>query len=798
MNPIFLLCLSNLRKKKVQNVVIAFIIFLSTLILSTAVLVMSNTKNVFMDVHDRTNGSQQILNFEHGLYNPERVYEWWSKQDGVTASQLFQYRSLSVFEHNGQEVSNITLYVMDSGTSPKQSQVDKLLFAEGGESPAPEEGSVWIPTSLAYSKGIKLGDEIGIKADSKLVKLKVSAIAVDVPFSQPFTVTARLWMNTHDYEHYMSANGQSNKAIMGLRFNDINEQGAYWQRFEQEFKAPFLESLTDFQGISSFYLIIGNIISFIMIFFAIIMIMIALYSIGFTIIDAIISNYKSIGIIQSLGLKPRQVIQVYVMQYSLLALVSIVPAIAISYSISKMIIGMTLAYLKTNDTIHGIEFSNYALYVAVFVLGLTSLLSYIVARRASRINPAQAIRYGMSEKQQSKSARWMIASSSWIDRLPVTISVGIREIVKNKGGSLFLILITTLTTAVLAIGITFISSIATMDPSKWGYDNTDISLEILDQSKLSIDTVQQDLSADPRVRSINSIGGMYGVIPIKGQQAAESSSSGVYITTISGNPDDLGLANIDGRNPIHENEISIGARVSDLLNKGVGDTMEIYIQGHKGTYTISGVYQAITNMSVSVRITSEAIDRLGLETSPSDTLFFLNLHNGVSQEQFVDEMRKQYGESILIASQKTLIKETFSQAVNILILPMSIMGLFIIVVAFGITFSTSRINIKKDSRKMGIYQSLGMMSRKIRLSVALGTILLAGIGACIGLPAGIVSVPMFFNAVLSNYGIVEFPVNYDWLPLIIMVPIGMISVGFGSWFASRVIRRKSLRFLVED
>ena len=155
-------------KKKVQNGMITMIIMSSTLLLSTAFVVKSNTGSMFSQVHNKVNGSHQILHFEKKLHDPDEVHAWWYKQQGVTSSELQHYKPLSTFTHNDNEISNITLYMMDTITS--QAKVDQLIFAAGKEMNVPKKGTIWIPTSLAYSKNISIGDEIGFIADGEFLR----------------------------------------------------------------------------------------------------------------------------------------------------------------------------------------------------------------------------------------------------------------------------------------------------------------------------------------------------------------------------------------------------------------------------------------------------------------------------------------------------------------------------------------------------------------------------------------------------------------------------------------------------
>lgn len=800
MKATVLLCFSQLRKKKVQNISIAILIFLSTLLITTSITVLNNMGNVFQTIHTKVNGSQELLNFENGIYNPDAVHEWWEKQNGVETSQVFRYRSLSTFTHNAQEVSNISLYITNAGDSPRQSKVDQLIVAEGEAAITPKRGELWIPTSLAYSKGIKVGDQFGIKVNDKVSNFTISALVIDVPYSQPFTVTARIWMNSEDYKTSMVAYGESEKAIMGLRFDNVETSQSYWQQFEQSFGAPFLETITDYNGISAFYLIIGKVISSVMIFLAAVMIMIAIYTIAFIISDAVISNYKNIGVLRSLGLTGNQTVALYVIQYGIIALLGIVPGVVLSYFFSKTIISLSLSYLKTNDLIASINFSVYAFIGELIVLTLIVLTTYLSARGAKKIKPAQAIRYGRSEDKQAKSTahkHTKLNKSGLLNKLSPVFVISLRRLRENKGSSVLILCMTMITTAVLISGVLFMTSIASMNPPEWGYDNADISLEILNKDKLSKEQLSLDLEKDPRVASIHNMSGVYGVIPEQSTGEVLIPQTGVYITSAGGSMDDIGFKNIAGRNPQNASEISIGAKISQMTHKDVGDTIEVFVQGIKKAYTVVGVYQAITNMSVSARVSADSLVGINSNPEASSALYLINLTPGSSDEQFAQEMGQKYGDSVYVAAQKTLIQETFSQAKNILLIPMLVMGLFLILAIFGIASSVGRINVKKESRTLAIYKSIGMTSSKLRASLVVSTLVVACIGTIIGLVLGTAGFPNMLNRVLTNFGIVDFPIFFDWTLIISTLPVCLLVIVTGIWSSSRLLKNKSIMHLLE-
>jgi hypothetical protein len=547
--PIWLLGWSGPGTKKTQTAVIAAILLLSALLLTTAVVVLNNTGGYFGDVHRTANGSHTLLQFESGLHDPEAVHAWWSGQEGVETSSLFRYVSLSQAVHEGKEIANLTFHMTNAGPGPLASPVDRLIFAEReSPSPAPEAGTVWIPTSLAYSKSIGTGDRLAFEWADKTFVYRVSAIVVDLPFSQPFTVTARIWMNESDYAGLLAAGG----------------------------------------------------------------------------------------------------------------------------------------------AIH--------------------------------------------------------------------------------------------------------SSVAHLDPPEWGYDDAHISVQVVNGAA-SPDEVDRALRAHPWTEHVGRFGYVYGV---PAETAENARLSGIPVTFTDGDPDRLGYETLLGRHPATGSEIALGVRAAELLGKRIGDEVRLYIRGIQASYTVTGIYQGIPNMSLSARMTTDGVPRLAPGREPDAPAFFLLLKEGADRDAFIAELRERFGDAIYAASQETLLRETFDQAAGILIWPLAAMGLFIAGVAYGIMYSVVRVQLKRDARTLGIFRSLGMTAGRLRLALLSGAALPTFAGLLPGLLAGTLLMPKLLEAVLRAYGIVEFPAVRDAGALATAVAAGWAAILGGCWLASSDVKRQSLRSLVEE
>ncbi|MDQ0660186.1 ABC transporter permease [Paenibacillus sp. W2I17] len=793
------LSLSYLGKNKVQNLFITLLILLSTLLVCTSIIILANTGNQFNEMHSRTNGSHQILTFDKGLNDPQTVHDWWAAQNGVQISTLLAYQTLSGITFDGTDIPNIYLYMMN--TPPPPWDVDKLVFAAGKESSSPAQGSVWIPTSLANSHNIVVGDTIQFKTGSTTLDLAVSAVVVDVPYGAPFTNTARIWMNSTDYQHDFSTLARKEHYMMGIHFDDYSMSSSYWNRYTNEAGAPFLETKMEFESISSFYLIINQIVGFIMIFLGVVMMMIALITIGFTISDAILANYKTIGILKSLGLTSRATIGTYVIQYSLLSIIAVLPGFALSVLVSKFIINISVSSLRTGNSDLPVEGVGAAILVGMLLFILVIVFVIFYAKKARMIEPVQAIRYGMSEDENVAMAKRMnspLANVASFGRLPISFVIGLRSLIRNSKSSILIILLTSVAASVLVFGYVVLTSITGIDQTaaKWGYDNANIAAVVVNKTTFPRAELQNVLEEDPRIHNVGWQGNITGVIPLDvSSRNTASQSISLYLGVLDGSYEDFGFETLRGNNPERENEISIGVSAAKILNKDLGDLIDIYIEGEKRTFIISGIYQAISNMSLSGRITVQAVRSVNPSYSDIDVAF-INAIDPSQAGAIAAQLNEQFKYSASIVTQKTLLDSVYTEAANILIYPMALIGLLFIIVTFMIIFSTCRISIRKENKTYGIYKSIGMTSGSIRSSITLGVVLLSLIGSMFGVIAGVYLLPLLLEKVLSGYGIVQIPLVLNWWGIILFSCLSTLAAAFGSWRSSKVIRQASPRILV--
>lgn len=795
MRDIRLLCSSLLRKKKRQNFIIAIILCLSVFLFITAVSVINNNKNLYTKLHNQLNGAHQVLQLENGIYDPQEFYSWWSSQEGVATSELMSYQTISkIATQNKKDIVNYIAYMMKTPQMPFA--IDQLIMTDGIQRLTPSKGSIWIPTAFALANDVKAGDTLTFTDDNRTFNLTVEAIIIDISYCAPFSTNGRFWLNPQDYNRLLDSS--SNQSYMlSLRFANYAQNRGYWERFEQEHYQPYLESITEFETLSSFYFVTNNLNSFIMLFMAVLMLFIALFVMEHILSDSILTNYRTIGITRSLGFSSLKTVLTYVLQYTLLCLLAVIPGMLLSFFVSRTLVMNTFRYLSSPQLAEQFEFFPYAVIIIVITPMFVALMTALFTRKAAKIQPVQAIRYGMDEKEASRMTRRLANANKnclSLGTLPITIALALRSLIRNRRSTMIIGLVTMITISVLTFCSVFFTSISNMADtvSEWGYNDTDAVIKSINSKKIDPVEFSKVMDANTAIKNYSYYTDVNAIIERNG----EVPSMGLVVSIVDGNYDEIGFTNLEGRSPKNGNEIALGVNLARTYDKALGDSVTFYIQGQKKTFIVTGIYQAIANMAYSARITSDAM--IDLPKSLTYDNVFINLNNPSDHIGFTEAFNQKFDGWLQSIPSQELAKVVISEAVSVLSLPIIIMEVVFLLVIFLLLYSIGSITVKKHQKTYGIYKSFGMPSRKIRYSIAMATFFTAFLAMLIGVAVGTLLIPKLLNLVLAQYGIIHTPLYFNPFGIGGVALAGVLCATVGSYTASRGIRKTLPRILIVE
>lgn len=782
------MAVKNIEKKKLQNFLIAVIIIVCSMIFSTSLSMMKNIDKTFEEMYEKSNASHDILFFEEKNYDIHKVQNWWNNQDEIEQTQVFlSYYLTGMVEFKDKKISTGMRIVERPSINITQ---DKISIVEGEKKNAPAHGEIWIPTGYAYYNHINVGDILTIPAENKNIDMRVSAIVVDPHYSTPSIEPTRAWIAQGDLV-YLYPSKTENSYIFGIKYKNYSKASKLWKKFNEYLKTPFngqrMKYTTFYVSNTYEYKIIGSVLFVV----ALMIIVVTLCIIAFTISNAVLSDYKIIGILKSQGFTPRHITVMYGGQFMTLSIISIPIGVFLSYFVIQRISSNLLKSLGiTNMNLSMI--SNFIITFCVLTL-IIFLGAVISSIKAGKIKPSEAIRRDAPQKNYSSDGRISFIS---MKKISLSLALGIKQAFSNKKQSLFLVIVVCMTVSITVFTINIYDSLIKIGKNMAfiGYDNSQVMMRCINKNTVkSSEDILGELKKDHRVKVVVPWGWYESAVM---PEYKEIECESIYPYIYDGDMDSIGIRNIEGRNPKTNNEVSLAINTSKKYNKSVGDYIDIYINGSKKNFLVVGVYQLLFNGGEGFRAKA-------LEIKENDSLLKLNnysicLNEGVDIKNFIEDMKDKYKGKFEIKESgdflSSILDDIIESSLSCIVF---ISGIFILISLIAI-FNSILMNVYEEKKNYGIYKTLGMTSKQIRLSIIYKTIILTSIGIVPGIILGIIMPPKILKIILSIMSMMHYPVEVNVGGILLAIPITIAVYSICAWIASGKVMDIDLRSLMEE
>ncbi|TYQ15843.1 UNVERIFIED_CONTAM: ABC-type lipoprotein release transport system permease subunit [Acetivibrio alkalicellulosi] len=790
LKSIFLMAFANIKRRKTQSILIGIIIMVSSLIFSTAVGLLFSLNKPFETMQENQNASHILIMFDNKIHNASKVSEWWMNNTSVTGvTGIMPYHSVNESPiHNGNKLNTM---INLSELPSDELSVDTLYIVEGDKKPYPEFDEVWIPTSFAYGSNIKIGDTFSIPVYNGTRDFVVSAIVVDPIFSTNFINPTRVWISPGHLPFLFPAS-RLDSVHMGIQLEDPTAVSKLWAEFEEYLGVPFSGLRLDHELIKFSFVFLYLLIGAILLIFSILIILVTFYIISSTIASSIISDYKTIGILKAQGLTPGDLVTVYVTQYTILSSVFILSGVTLSIFAVKTILQTLTRSLGI------IRFDLQAtlpllLLSFLFLFALTLVIAYLNARKAGKVKPAEAIRYGAPSKKYHKANTIKVTS---MGKLPLSMIIGIKQLLSQKRQAAFLLIIFFLTSFVLTFSVNGYNSISKMpnNLSLWGFDESHVYIE-RSGKRITIDhnELMDELSLDERVKSVVPLSWIItGVVP----EDQQNPSMNIIGVAYEGDMSSINLINLEGINPQNQDEISIATNTAKKYNKKIGDDFELFIEGKKIIFKVTGIYQSMSNLGQGYRIQTSAVKNVNPLFEPSSYAVLLN--NPKDSERFIYHYENLFGEAVELSLTTEFFGEMFDEVTMSMGAALAFIAVIFVIVLIAIIINSTLLGIHRHKKNYGIYKSFGMTPFELRLSILYKN-LAAGIPSILlGVPISLYISPKIVESLLSQMGVIKFPVTVHVSGTVAAMIFCLLVCIISTWVSSGQVLKISPKILVSE
>ena len=787
MKSILLITWANIKRRKVQTFLVTICIALTAMLFATLIGVYQGMEEPFDKLQDNLQASHIIMNFDQNIHDPVAYTKWFEEQpefEKITPPRIAK-NVMKRFIFNGAEIASRTRLIEHPGNSKGQ---DQVIIFNGTEKDFPGPGEIWAPNHWLNKEELSVGDTIYAPTDDGLFPLVISAFIVEPHFSNGLSGMTHAFVGPGGLS-MMYPVSQLSGVQLGIRLKDPTNAEAVWARFSRVFQFDgFCMRYDVFKRIFQvLYQFIGSLLSAFSILGILITIIITITVVN----SAIRSDYKMIGMLKSQGFTNWNVNMVYLVQFIMITLIAVPLGLVGGYFMVQLI------FKSLISAIGAVNFEVSLLGPAIvtfftFLVGIL-LITYLTAKKASSISPVTAIRYGGPPPKSFKPSKSRFFSLRPSSYLPMFL--GWRFLLSNKKrsltlfiGLLFVIIVQNF--YLNASGSAF--NLADNRPG-WGIGNADlrvtkgINFDAFDEE----DAFFEKMKEDDRVDHIVPVGVYVTNLPGTENVAPRFIAGFVF----DDDPAVLGLTVLEGRHPVFEDEVSLGITSSKNLDKTVGDSLSVFMEGQLVNFIITGLHQTIDDLGEGFRIRLDGIQ----EHNP---LYKLNRYNillerGEDVNAFEDDLLKTYGGAYKIRRTAEMEDVLSGILVNLrdVIFLVSLLFLAVLIVT---VFNDTVLSIRENQRNLGIYKAIGMTPRQLQIALLFKAILIAVLALLIGIPFAAKFLGPGLSLLTADVGLVEVPYVHQWSSSLLVIPIILVLTIGSVWLASRGVLQVKPRVLVRE
>lgn len=748
-----------LGSKLISLTVFAFILCASFLA-ATVGLVAVNL-NASIDAFLDKAQPPHFIQMHMGDFDPDRMQTFAQSQENVLAYQTLPFLNVEAGDIlvNGEVFSENS---QDKGFSVQSDHFDFLLDLEDKVA-YPEKGEIYIPLVYASQKLIEVGDRMTLGGQDFIVKGAVR----DAQMSSMLSSSKRFILHPEDYEKIRPVGRE--EFLIEFLLKDPTQvdsfQGAYAQA-ELESNGPtityaiikLINALTDGIMIAILSLV------------AFIIVIVSFLCIRMTLIAKIEDEYETIGVLKAIGIRLSLIKRMYRAKYALISLVACLGGFLLSLAFSGIFLQNIRLFFGDNESGLAGFLGAFLATCLIFVFVMAYINRFL--RRLKKLSPAGALHQGVLRDGGAGFGALKLRQQGL---LPANVFLGLNMVMKRKKTYATFVAILLMTSFLMVLPHNIHASLASEKFINYmGLGDADMIMTLPDRKDLK--DLEKDLKKDPEMVE-------YAFYDHKSYPFLldEDNLGKVWVTL--GDHQKFPVFYTAGQAPEKEREISLSHLQASSLDKTVGDTMTLILDGERKEVTICGIYSDTTNGGKTARAS------FSHEAGPSlSTSLLMTFAEGTDLEEKAQVFAAAYPQAKVtpVVSYREDVFGSTLQNIRKSALTSLILSLGL---SFLISLLFINMLIAKDRRPLAVFKSLGFTSKNLGRQYMVGALLLGIVSMLIGMVLVNTLGQTLAGGFLEAMGIANFRFVMDKGFGLCLAPLCLLaSVGIGTYLASLSIR----------
>lgn len=767
---------SYLKKSKGQMLSLFLLIVIAVTILNTGALVFFNYQRSFLNRMEELNGAHFMAALPKSDED-DQYLTFIQNYKGVNQVEtqqvlIFPGASLPYGDSRLEQVFLITSLGDDRDIS-KLNMVEEDASIQNG---------IYLPYIMKTGGYHKIGETFDIQFNHKTYEFTIAGFIEDVSLTSSINLGGiGAYLKEGDFKNLQEKSKEWNNlgTLVSARMDDYRDSVNLTSDFKKQMSgAQRLEGTAMNLWCQDAVLgvrartLTSNIGGSIMISFALIIVLISMVVIRFRIINMIEEDMKNVGVLKALGYTSGQIVISFVLQFAVIGGIGAVLGVLASYGVLPLINELFSA--QTGIVWHQGFHAAISIIVIVLILIITGSIAFFASGRINHLHPILAIRGGIATHSFRKNVIALDQSKGTLILL-----LAAKNALQNTKKNVMIGIIISFLTFVALFAWTMYYNIA-LDKDSFlniiGAEMADFVAVVPENEKAGsfqnkiqdMDNVRKTFYYDTLSTRVNGTDCMATVL--EDFQVIENNT--IY----------------KGRYPKHDNEAAMGALLSEVLGKEIGDTIIVESGNEKKGYLVTGLTQGSFYLGMDIMVTKTGIEEILPAFKQSNLYVYLNQSDDRALAVFQDHINKMYGEDEISLTKN---KEVIFSTINIYskmttIIAIGILCTTVLVITL-VLYLIIRMMITRQKQYYGIQKSIGFTTGQIIRQIIFSLMPPIAAGAVAGGVISMLTMNRVISVLFKSLGVMN--ANFIIQPLGvagIIAGIIVVSYALGYLIAGRI------------
>lgn len=767
---------SYLKKSKGQMLSLFLLIVIAVTILNTGALVFFNYQRSFLNRMEELNGAHFMAALPKSDED-DQYLTFIQNYKGVNQVEtqqvlIFPGASLPYGDSRLEQVFLITSLGDDRDIS-KLNMVEEDASIQNG---------IYLPYIMKTGGYHKIGETFDIQFNHKTYEFTIAGFIEDVSLTSSINLGGiGAYLKEGDFKNLQEKSKEWNNlgTLVSARMDDYRDSVNLTSDFKKQMSgAQRLEGTAMNLWCQDAVLgvrartLTSNIGGSIMISFALIIVLISMVVIRFRIINMIEEDMKNVGVLKALGYTSGQIVISFVLQFAVIGGIGAILGVLASYGVLPLINDLFSA--QTGIVWHQGFHAAISIIVIVLILIITGSIAFFASGRINHLHPILAIRGGIATHSFRKNVIALDQSKGTLNLL-----LAAKNALQNTKKNVMIGIIISFLTFVALFAWTMYYNIA-LDKDSFlniiGAEMADFVAVVPENEKAGsfqnkiqdMDNVRKTFYYDTLSTRVNGTDCMATVL--EDFQVIENNT--IY----------------KGRYPKHDNEAAMGALLSEVLGKEIGDTIIVESGNEKKGYLVTGLTQGSFYLGMDIMVTKTGIEEILPAFKQSNLYVYLNQSDDRALAVFQDHINKMYGEDEISLTKN---KEVIFSTINIYskmttIIAIGILCTTVLVITL-VLYLIIRMMITRQKQYYGIQKSIGFTTGQIIRQIIFSLMPPIAAGAVAGGVISMLTMNRVISVLFKSLGVMN--ANFIIQPLGvagIIAGIIVVSYALGYLIAGRI------------